>query len=227
MVACAARRRSRSHGGVARGLGGHRMRKLRAWWMRFVGSLHAGRANGEFDAELESNIALHAEEHLHAGIPHDEARRLALIHLGGAGPTQQAWRDRNTLPWLEHLLQDVSYAMRGFRRNPLFTFTVVITLTLGIGATTAVFSVVDRILFRPLPYTDDHQLVSVGLIAPIIPQEFMLGGSYYDWQDHQTAFTSLTSETAINECDLTEHNPAHLTCASVEANFLPTLGVRS
>jgi putative ABC transport system permease protein len=201
------------------------MRKLRAWWMRFVGWLHAGRANDEFNAELESNIALHAEEHIRAGMPPAEARRHALIRLGGAGPTQQAWRDRNTLPWLEHLLQDVRYALRGFRRNPLFMFTVVATLALGIGATTAVFSVVDRILFRDLPYAHPDRLVSVGLVAPIIPQEFMLGGSYYDWQDHQTAFTSLTSETGINECDLTEHNPAHLTCANVEANFLPTLGV--
>jgi putative ABC transport system permease protein len=201
------------------------MRKLRVWWKRFVGSLHASRANDDFDAESESNIALHAEELIHAGIPPDEARRLALIRLGGAGPTQQAWRERNTLPWIEHLLQDVRYAVRGFRRNPLFTFTVVATLALGVGATTAVFSAVDRILFRDLPYAHPNRLVSVGLVAPIIPQEFMLGGSYYDWQDHQTAFTSLTSETGINECDLTERNPAHLTCASVEANFLPTLGV--
>jgi putative ABC transport system permease protein len=201
------------------------MRKLRAWWMRFIGSLHAGRANDEFNAELESNIALHAEEYIRAGVPPDEARRQALIRLGGAGPTRQAWRERNTLPWLEHLLQDVRYSLRGFRRNPLFTFTVLATLALGIGATTAVFSVVDRILFRDLPYAHPDRLVSIGLVAPIIPQEFMLGGSYYDWQDHQTAFTSLTSETGVNDCDLTEHNPAHLTCASVEANFLPTLGV--
>ena len=201
------------------------MRKLRAWWMRFVGWLHAGQANDEFNAELESNIALQADEHICAGIPPEEARRLALLRLGGAGPTRQAWRERNTLPWLEHLQQDVRCALRGFRRNPVFTLTVVATLALGIGATTAVFSAVDRILFRDLPYAHPDRVVSVGLVAPIVPQEFMLGGSYYDWQDQQTAFTSLTSETGINDCDLTEHNPAHLTCASVEANFLPTLGV--
>ena len=56
---------------------------------------------------------------------------------------------------------------------------------LGIGATTAVFSVVDRILFRSLPYGHADRLVSVGLIAPIDPQEFMFGGSYYEWQDHR------------------------------------------
>ena len=63
--------------------------------------------------------------------------------------------------------QDVRYALRGFRRNPVFTVTVIATLALGIGATTAVFSVVDRILFRPLPYAHDDRLVSVGLVQPL------------------------------------------------------------
>jgi putative ABC transport system permease protein len=97
---------------------------------------------------------------------------------------------------------------------------------LGIGATTAVFSVVDRILFRPLPYTDGGRLVSLGLSAPIEPKEFMLGGSYYDWQDQQRPFTAITSEIGVNPCDLTKGVPARLHCGGVEANFLATLGVR-
>src|SRR5439155_25195669 len=138
---------------------------------------------------------------------------------------RQAYRDRATLPLLESLLRDVRYALRGFGRCPVFAFTAILTLALGIGATTAVFSVVDRILFRSLPYAHPGQLVSVGLTAPIIPHEFMLGGSYYVWRDNQRPFSAFTSETGVNACDLTEHNPAHLSCASVEANFLPTLGV--
>jgi predicted permease len=67
--------------------------------------------------------------------------------------------------------------------------------------------------------------VSVGLTAPIIPQEFMLGGSYYEWRDNQKAFDAFTSETGVDPCDLTERNPARLSCASVEQNFLPTLGI--
>ena len=122
-------------------------------------------------------------------------------------------------------MRDARYALRGFLRNPLFAITAIATLALGIGATTAVFSVVDRILFRSLPYAHPDQLVSVGLTAPIIPEEFMLGGSYYDWQDHQTPFVSLTSDTGVTECDLTERNPQRLSCANVEQNFLPTLGV--
>jgi putative ABC transport system permease protein len=119
----------------------------------------------------------------------------------------------------------VRYALRGFRRNPVFAITAIATLALGIGASTAVFSVVDRILFRSLPYAHDDRLVSVGLTAPIISDEFMLGGSYFVWRDNQKPFEAFTSETGVDACDLTERNPARLRCAGVEANFLPTLGI--
>src|SRR4051794_35498019 len=198
------------------------MRSLRALWMRLV---RGGRAKQEFDAELESHVRMHTEDGVRAGLSEEEARRQALILLGGAEQARQAYRERASMPGLDSLAQDIRYAFRGFRRSPVFVITAIVTLTLGIGATTAVFSVVDRILFRSFPYARADQLVSVGLTAPIIPNEFMLGGSYYVWRDNQRAFSAFTSETGVNACDLTEHNPAHLGCASVEANFLPTLGV--
>ncbi len=198
------------------------MRKLRALWMRLV---RAGRAHREFDAELESHLRMHTDDGVRAGLSEEEARRQALIRLGGAEQARQVYRERAALPALESLSQDMRYALRGFRHNPVFTLTAILTLALGIGTTTAVFSVVDRILFRSLPYAHPGQLVSVGLTAPIIPHEFMLGGSYYVWRDNQRPFSAFTSETGVNACDLTEHNPAHLSCASVEANFLPTLGI--
>ncbi len=201
------------------------MRKLRALWLRFRGLLGGGRENAEFEAELESHIAMDTENGVRAGMNPEEARRQALIRLGGVEQARQAYRERRTLPWLENLLRDMRYALRGFRRNPVFAITAIATLALGIGATTAVFSVVDRILFRSLPYAHDDRLVSVGLTAPIIPEEFMLGGSYYVWRDNQKPFEAFTSETGVDECDLTERNPARLRCASVEANFLPTLGI--
>ena len=198
------------------------MRKVRALWMRLA---RKGRANREFDAELESHIGLHTEEGMRSGLSQEEARRHALLRLGGAEQARQAYRERAGLPAFETLIQDLRYALRGLARKPAFAVTAIVTLGLGMGATTAVFSVVDRILFRPLPYAHADQLVSVGLTAPIIPQEFMLGGSYFVWRDNQKPFSAFTSETGVNACDLTENNPAHLNCASVEANFLPTLGV--
>ena len=107
----------------------------------------------------------------------------------------------------------------------MFTVTAILTLATGIGTATAVFSVVDRILFRSLPYAHDDRLVSVGLLAPIQPQEFVLGGWYYDWRDHQTPFQAITSTIGVDQCDLTQQNPARLSCAAVESSFLPTLGV--
>jgi len=201
------------------------MRWLRAFWMRLCALLESPSMADEFDAELECHIAEHARDGVRAGLSDDEARRQAVLRLGGAEQARQAYRDRATLPVIENVVRDAQYALRGFRRNPVFAMAVILTLALGIGATTAVFSVVDRILFRSLPCAHPEQLVSVGLTAPIIPQEFMLGGSYYEWQDHQTPFTALTSETGVNECDLTERNPQRLRCANVEQNFLPTLGI--
>ena len=201
------------------------MPELRALWRRFLGIFGSRRSSDDFDAELESHIAEDVHRGMLVGLSEAQARRQALLRLGCMEQTRQSYRDRATLPLIENLLRDLRYALRGLRRSPVFAITAILTLTLGIGATTAVFSVVDRILFRSLPYAHPDQLVSVGLTAPIIPQEFMLGGSYYEWQDHQKPFTALTSETGATECDLTERNPQRLSCANVEQNFLPTLGV--
>ena len=126
---------------------------------------------------------------------------------------------------MEALWQDLRYAARGFRRNPTFTLTAVLAVALGIGATTAVFSVVDRLLFRGLPYADAGRLVSVGLVAPIEPQEFMLSADYVEWRERQTPFESITTWTGIADCDLTDRNPVRLACARVESTFLSTFGV--
>jgi predicted permease len=187
--------------------------------------LVAGKSHTEVDEELRFHLDHQIEANLRAGMSREEARRQAAIAFGGVQRTREQCREARPGYWLETFLQDLRYAVRGFRRNPTFSVTVVLTLMLGIGSTTAVFSVVDRILFRSLPYGDADRLVSVGLIAPIEPQEFMLGGSYYEWQDNQKPFVSLTSEIGAEPCDLTEGNPARLDCARVEGNFLPTLGV--
>lgn len=201
------------------------MDQLRALWMRLLGLLAGGRTDGEFDAELESHVTMHTEDGVRAGMSPEEARRQALIRLGGVEQTRQAWRERGTLPWLENLLRDVRYALRGFRRNPVFAITAVATLALGIGATTAVFSVVDRILFRSLLYAHDDRLVSVGLVQSLEKQEFTLGGFFYEWRDNQKPFSSLTFERGVNACNLDEGNPVQLQCAQVAQTFLPTLGV--
>ena len=127
----------------------------------------------------------------------------------------------------EMFLTDARYAMRTFARERGFAATAVIALALGIGSSTAVFSFVDRILFRDLPYPAGDRLVTVGMLAPIEQREFMLGSDYVVWRAQQSPFVAMTSFDAsgVSDCDLTSPNPARLRCAYVESTFLPTLGV--
>jgi len=191
-------------------------------WLRY---LLIPKKRTELDDELEFHIEQSTQVKVVQGLSPAEARRQALIEFGGVQAARELSDRQRPGWWFGTVVQDFRFALRGFKRNPAFSITVLLTLMLGIGSTSAVFSVVDRILFRPLPYLDSDRLASVGLVAPIEPQEFMLGGSYYEWQDHQKPFAALTSEAGVEPCDLNEVNPVRLDCASVENNFLPTLGV--
>jgi len=124
------------------------------------------------------------------------------------------------------VIQDLRYAMRQLRRSPGFTAVAVITLALGIGATTAMFSLVDGALFRSLHYPHAEELVSVGVLAPIIDGEFLFAGNYLAWRRQQTPFSGFTSSTGVNDCDLTDDRPARVTCAAVESTFLPTFSIQ-
>lgn len=180
-------------------------------------------------AELNDELRFHFEtlvqENIKGGLSEHEARRQARVAFGNMDRAIEDTAGQYPGWWLDVLSQDLRYGLRGLRRNPAFATAAVLTLALGIGASTAVFSVVDHILFRSLPYAHDERLVSVGLTAPIMPQEFMLGSSYFVWKETQTAFDKFTSWSGVNQCDLSEANPEHLVCAFVESDFIPTLGI--
>jgi predicted permease len=127
---------------------------------------------------------------------------------------------------LESLLSDLRYALRGFARTPGPFLLAASTMALGIGATTAVFTLVDRILFRNLPYAEPNRLVWFGMKAPISTTEFLLEGDYLRFQQHQQVFDSVTSLTNPGDCDLNEREPLRLNCADIAGNFLPTFGVK-
>jgi predicted permease len=187
--------------------------------------LLARRRPEELDEELAFHVERATAERVTAGMNAQEARRQALIEMGGVERTREQCYEQRPGWWLGTVRQDVRYALQGFRRNLAFTVTVIATLALGIGATTAVFSVVDRILFRSLPYAYDDRLVSFGLVQSLEKQEFTLGAFFFDWRDSQKPFESVTFETGYGDCNLTESNPVHLHCIHVAQNFLPTLGV--
>ena len=177
--------------------------------------------------EIESHLAMRAAGNQASGMDSVAARDAARRQFGNRTWIQEEARSMHVHTFFETIVQDLRYALRGFRQAPTFTLTAVFALALGIGATTAVFSVVDRILFRALPYPDADRLVSIGMMAPLDPSEFLLPDAYMSWRDHQTVFDGFASATmGVSDCDLTSENPQSLACAQVESTLLPTLGIQ-
>jgi predicted permease len=128
---------------------------------------------------------------------------------------------------LETTLRDARYAIRGLTRNPAFSLTAILAAALGIGATSAVFSAVDRILFRALPYADEDRLVSAGMMAPLDTNEFLFAEPYFDLRRHPGPFQEVTAfQAGTIATDLTEGNPMRLRALRLEANFLQVFAIR-
>jgi predicted permease len=131
------------------------------------------------------------------------------------------------LSWIQGILGDLRYGVRGLRRNPQFGIAGVLATALGIGASAAVFSAVDRVLFRLLPYDDEARLISVGIMAPLDTNEFLLAGNYLDLRRDPGPLAALSAfQAGAIACDLNESHPLRLACLRVESNFLDLLGVR-
>jgi predicted permease len=175
--------------------------------------------------EIESHLAMRTDWHQQQGIAPDAARTRAARDFGSPLRALEAVRAVHWAPWLDALAQDARHGLRVIRRSPAFSVAAVATLAVGIGASTAVFSVVDLLLFRSLPYPRADRLVSLGFSGPIDTSEFNVGNAYLDWRVHQHAFTAMTSMYPGGQCDLGEAPPLRVPCIQVEANFLATLGI--
>ena len=203
------------------------MEWLRIFVARLRGLFRKQRLDGDLDAELQAHLEMLTEENIRRGMSSTEARYAARREFGGVEQAKELHREQRSIQFLDVLLQDLRFALRGLRKRPGFALVAILTLALGIGSTTAVFSVVDRILFRNLPYPHDERLVSFGDKAPFEANEFVLGPDYVDWKKTQTPFESVTSFVPGGaDCDLTEQNPIRLKCALVESTFLPTFGIQ-
>ena len=186
------------------------MRALRAWLLRLVGTFQRWPRDTELSAELESHLQLHISDNERAGMTEAEARRQALIKLGGIAQTTEMYRERRGLPWLDAMVQDVRYGVRVLRKSTSFTLVAVLTLALGIGVNTAIFTAFDALVLRPRPVKDPERLVSLFRTAP---GESRGGLSYPDYiflRDHSKSFSDLTLLAygiAVTSSDLSATGP--------------------
>lgn len=190
-------------------------------WLRRRGRRLDEDLREEFASHIEMRAQLNAREGMAEGAARDSARR----RFGNTALIYEETRRMHVSTLAETFLQDLRYAARGFIRSPIFALTAIFAAALGIGSATAVFSVVDRILFRALPYAHGEQLVSVGMMTPLDTNEFLFGDGYFDLRRTQTPFSSISSFVAgSSSCDLTETDPVRLDCMQFERSFLPMLG---
>jgi hypothetical protein len=125
------------------------MRRLRAALARVRAHFHRDRLDRDLAAELHSHLSMHIDDNRRAGMNADEARRQALLKLGGIVQVEERHRDVRGIPMLEHLIRDVRLGARSLKAAPAFTAVTILTLGLGIGANTAIFSIINTALFQP------------------------------------------------------------------------------
>src|SRR5262245_6612297 len=150
------------------------MTRLRIFFHRLLGLFLRRRLERELEEEIRSHLEMQIEDNLLQGMSPEDARRAARLRFGGVEQVKEAYRDKSRLGWIESLWQDLRYAIRTLFRNPIFSVVALLTLAIGIGSTTAIFSVVHALLLKPLPYPDSDRLVRLVVNQP--PGQSSTGG---------------------------------------------------
>ena len=186
----------------------------------------------ELDDELNFHFDRHVEKNMHAGMTREQAVRQARIDFGGTAQIKEDCHRAWGTAFLETMVQDIGYGARLLIRNPGFSTTALLTLTLGIGATTAIFSLVDAVLLRPLPYRDPQRLVEIyedhGGVGVGLAYDLDTPGGYVDLKRQTQIFDDVAAVDNGNEFSLLADggNPRTVMDESVTWNLFPVLGVK-
>src|SRR5262249_761548 len=168
------------------------MRRLRAFFVRVGDLFRRERRECDLAEEIAAHLALHIEDNLSRGMNREEARRQALIKLGGVEMTKQIYREQRGLPVIETLLQDLRFAIRMLWKNRAFTLIAVLVMGLGGGANTAVFSVVNAVLLRPLAYPQPDRIVTVASLWLKSGHHGQVSApDFHDLHDQSSAFEAM------------------------------------
>jgi predicted permease len=196
-------------------------------WIRLTGYLRPGRGDQEFAAEIESHVSMHIEAGRRAGLSEAEARRRALIGLGGMEQARQAYRDRRGLPWLEDLLNDLHFSLRLAMRSPGFTVVAILTLAIGIGACATAFTWLNEVLLQPLSgVADPSRLVTVETVTSNgewVPNSYP---DFIDFRDHLKQFDGIAVSHPSAFSVGKEDHADRLWGELVSGNFFSVLGVQ-
>jgi len=203
-------------------------------WSELRAALGRPAVERDVAEELEAHILHRVDELVASGWQEDEARRRAEEEFGDLGRIRAECtidrlreRRRSEVPaFLDTLRQDVAYALRQIRRSPGFAFVAVLTLALGIGATTTIVGVVRAVVLAPLPFEDADRVVFVGETTPAGDPFSVAEANYLDWRDRASSFTELAATTERSTTWTGNGVPRSLRAAWVSASFLDVLGVR-
>ena len=202
------------------------MKRVRQVLRRLANLVTGRRQEDRLREEIEEHIALQTEENMRAGLPPVEARRQALTKFGAVEPVKEAYRDQESIPFVENLLCDLRYGLRILRKSPGFTAVAVVTLALGVGANTAVFSVARAIWLNPLPFTNSSSLVLGG-------EQWPQGGSWSvgaaivsAWQQRAHSFSGMAAYVERASTLTGIGGPERLTVARVSHGIFDLLTVK-
>ncbi|MFL6426704.1 MAG: ADOP family duplicated permease [Acidobacteriaceae bacterium] len=201
------------------------MRHLRAWKLRWSGFLSGEQGSRDFAEEIEAHLQMHTDDNLRSGMNPQEARRQALIRLGGLQQTKEHYRERASLHWLEMLWNDIRFGARVLWKNRGFTIVAVATLALGIGGNTAIFSIVNGVLLNPLPFPHPEQLVALHESKPNFDQGSISYPNFLDWQKDNRTFSSMAVARGYGFILTGKGESEQVNAEFVSRSFFPLLGV--